>query len=190
MPTMQSLVTYSDRGPDPWERKVAADRDPEPPRRGASVVAPLAGCLALAFIAAFVGFRGHVVRAVPSLAGLYAAAGMPVNLDGLDLRDVTSERSPGSGTDSGGLSLKASIVNPTRQSRDVPIMEIAVRDGAGKILGRTLAKPPVEKLGPGQSMPVVFRLAGAPDKASSVLVRFAEGAGGVGQLGLKGGAEP
>ncbi|HXY90637.1 MAG TPA: zinc-ribbon domain-containing protein, partial [Xanthobacteraceae bacterium] len=48
---------------------------------------------AAAFVVMMIAARANVVRAVPDLAGVYAAVGLPVNLRGLEFRDVrtTSE---------------------------------------------------------------------------------------------------
>ena len=46
------------------------------------------------FLAAFFGARQAAVAAIPDLAGLYAAVGLPVNLDGLAIEDVGAERTP------------------------------------------------------------------------------------------------
>ena len=53
-----------------------------------------AGMAAALFLAAFFGGRQAAVAAIPDLAGLYAAVGLPVNLDGLAIEDVEAERAP------------------------------------------------------------------------------------------------
>lgn len=84
----------------------APSDDPAPPARRPRKAAPrparrrlpvavgigLAACLALALLG-----RGAVVRWVPQSAGLYARIGLPVNLRGLELRDVVAFQTSGEG---------------------------------------------------------------------------------------------
>ena len=70
--------------------KMAGDYWPEPPRQ--SRIPMIAGAMAaLLFLVAFFGAREAAVAALPDLAGLYRAIGLPVNLDGFAIEAVGAD---------------------------------------------------------------------------------------------------
>ena len=87
------LVTYSDNAEAGWKAKIEGDYWPEPPRPS-RLPMMAAGMAAALFLAAFFGARQAAVAALPDLAGLYAAVGLPVNLDGLAIEAIGAERTP------------------------------------------------------------------------------------------------
>ncbi len=110
------------------------------------------------------------VRLVPQLAGLYEAIGKPVNIRGLSLTAIDS----GLVEDAQGrfLVVEGDVTNITRSDKPVPLIEIAVQDGAGQTLYTWTTEPPRQKLEPAEQMRFRARLAAPPDTGRAVSVRF------------------
>jgi hypothetical protein len=69
------------------------------------------------------GVRKQIVRAVPATSALYAAAGLPVNLRGLEFRGVTSQVSGESAQRL--LKVQGEIANLRPGPNPVPPIELA-----------------------------------------------------------------
>ena len=163
------LVTYSSRDDAAWAAKIVQDAPylPKPRSRMPPTFAALA---ALLFIGAFFGGRAAAVSAVPDLAGLYAAVGLPVNLRGLTIEDVAAERSAlGSGAQ---LTVRGTIRNLTASDQAVPPLTVALQDSAGALLTVRGFEPPSTLLPANQSAPFILELAEAPGQGAKVVVRF------------------
>jgi hypothetical protein len=134
-----------------------------------------AGVAASVFlIAAAVWGRAEVVRALPATARLYASIGFPVNLRGLEFREVRSELVT-SGAET-FLVVEGEITNVSGHDSPVPPVEIGVRGPDGQVLYTWSNDPPQATLGGSESAPFRARLAAPPGEAREVLVRFAVGA--------------
>ncbi len=162
------LVTYSDRADTTWKAKIEGDYWPEPPRpRRLPMVA--AAVAALFFLAAFFGAREAAVAALPDLAGLYAAIGMPVNLDKLAIENVSAERVR---TFEGSrVSVRATIRNVGRAASAIPDL-VAVVGDRGARLGVYRFDPPAGKVGAGHFASLSLDLGGVKEEATSVTLRF------------------
>ena len=114
------FVTYDGaQGPTEraWAAKIEADRDPPVVVR--SRIPQFAAAIASAiFLVAFFGGRDAAVTALPDLAGLYAAIGLPVNLDGFAIAAVEAERR-GTGV-AATLVVRGRIENVSGVARPVP----------------------------------------------------------------------
>ena len=163
------LVTYSDGGESAWAAKAAGDAWPEPPRQRRLPI--IAGAVASAFfLAAFFGARDAAVRAVPDLAGLYAAIGLPVHLDGVALEKVAADRTP---TASGDRVVISGIIrNVSGAEASVPALAAILYDSARVPAHAESFDPPAGTIPPGKSAPFRLTLDGAPPEATEVAIRF------------------
>ncbi|MDP2801333.1 MAG: zinc-ribbon domain-containing protein [Phreatobacter sp.] len=123
-----------------------------------------------AILASLLFGREHVVRTVPDSAGVYESIGLPVNLRGVEFRDVKGANEIVDGVVV--LVVEGQLVNISGQSVDLPRLRLAVRDAGGKEIYTWTATPPTARLGPGGSSPFRSRLASPPPDGASVEVRF------------------
>ena len=117
------------------------------------------------------GMRDSIVAAAPVMAPVYTAVGMPVNLDGLDLRNVTSVL-----RDEGGAShllVKGEIVNLRRRAGSLPNLQLVLHNARGHAMYRWQAPSPHKRIDAKAAVRFVARLDSPPEKASAVSVRFA-----------------
>lgn len=119
--------------------------------------------------------RESIVRTAPTAALLYELAGLPVNLRGLELIDVTSGR----GLEEGGeiLTVEGVIVNRTDRSHMVPPVSVILRDSDGRALYSWDVQAPRATLHPGENVAFRARLVAPPLEARQVLVRFSPAPG-------------
>jgi predicted Zn finger-like uncharacterized protein len=117
-----------------------------------------------------VGWRSEIVRVVPQTASLYAAVGLPVNLRGLVLADVTTEALTNEGTPV--LLIQGRIVSTAKRTVEVPRLRFAIRDAGGIEIYSWTALPTRSLLSPGEAMTFQSRLASPPPETHDVLVRF------------------
>jgi len=158
---------YDELWTDP--RKVARQATPRPARTSrlpflAAVVAVLMGVMAL------IGLRNKIVRVAPPTARVYAAIGLPVNLAGLELRDVRSRIVMDGARKV--LTIEGEIVNLRREASRVPQVALTVRGEDGRDQYAWTTRPPKAKLEPGEAMPFRARLVSPPENGADVLVRF------------------
>jgi predicted Zn finger-like uncharacterized protein len=136
-------------------------------RKGLGVaILAAAGALVVAAVAA----RASVVRAIPDLAGVYAAAGLPVNLRGLEFREVrtSSETQDGIAV----LVIEGEVVNVAKHAVEVPRVRLAVLGAGGQELYSWTALLPRSTLSEDEKVPFRSRLASPPSEGREVLVRF------------------
>jgi predicted Zn finger-like uncharacterized protein len=124
----------------------------------------------LAVLGALVGWRSDVVRVMPGTASLFAAIGLPVNLRGLALTDVTTTRESHDGATI--LVVQGVITNISKQPRDVPRIRLAVKNDKGAVVYTWTSLPERTALAPGDSEPFQTRLASPPPEGRVVEVRF------------------
>jgi predicted Zn finger-like uncharacterized protein len=125
---------------------------------------------AIAIFMALVGFREHVVTVMPQMARLYALAGMPVNLRGLDIAKITS-RVMQEG-DNKLLLIEGEITNVSHNSKPIPGMRFAIRNAEGVELYVWNVKLDKESVAAGETFAFRRRLAAPPSDGREVLVRF------------------
>jgi predicted Zn finger-like uncharacterized protein len=119
----------------------------------------------LAFLTTAIGItavlaRAPLVRLWPEMATLYAMAGLPVNLSGLDLQGVKAEFFL-SGADA-ILVIEGDILNPTGRDLAVPRIEFAVRGADGQPLYTWTNDAPRRTLGPTETARFHAKLASPP----------------------------
>lgn len=163
------LVTYSDGADKAWAAKMAGDYWPEPPRqwRFPMIAAAMA---AMFFLAAFFGGREAAVAAIPDLAGLYAAIGLPVNLNGLAIEDVAAERQPARNGDA--VVISGSIRNIGAAEQKVPSLAAGFGDQTPAADGMLAFAPPLESIAAGATIAFRLTLDKPQNGADEVIVRF------------------
>ncbi|WP_342791863.1 DUF3426 domain-containing protein [Methylobacterium oryzihabitans] len=129
--------------------------------------------LVLAAAGAAVLGREPVVRALPQTARLYAAAGLPVNLRGLALRDVAAYQVPAGPGGAGRLVVEGDVVGAAAAPRPVPPIAVEIRDEADRILYRWTAEPPRAVLEPQERARFRAELSAPPARGQRVVIRFA-----------------
>jgi hypothetical protein len=165
----QAVVTYSNPAEAAWRGKIEGDYWPEPAKR--SRLPMLAGAVAaLFFLAAFFGGRHAAVAAIPDLAGLYAAIGLPVNLDGFAISGVKAERTP---TFAGfKLRVHATLRNVGSSDAALPPLAAILYSDAGIPSGAYEFDPSEKSLKAGEALPLLMEFDSAPEQAAEVVVRF------------------
>jgi predicted Zn finger-like uncharacterized protein len=114
--------------------------------------------------------REPLVRAVPGLAGFYTAIGLPVNLRGLEFHDLRTSYEAQEGMNV--LVIEGELVNPTRQTRDIARLRLAVHGADDRELYSWTALLPRDKLLARESLTFRSRLASPPEEGARVSVRF------------------
>ena len=154
-----------------------------PPRRDrkrmsepkAKVRRPFPLALAASFVLmAAVGastlYRQSVVAAMPQTAHLFAMAGMPVNLRGVEIRNVSSRIMTDQGTQQ--LVVEGEIVNILATEAKLSRLRFAVRSEKGQEIYSWKAPADKPALEPGESLKFRRKLASPPNGAADVVVRF------------------
>lgn len=138
-----------------------------PPARSrlALITAVLAVLLAVAM-----GSRTSIVRAIPDLAGLYAAIGLPVNLRGLEFRGITTASEMQDGITV--LVIEGEVVNITRQPVELPRLRLAILGPEQRELYSWTSMLPRSILADGERIAFRSRLASPPEEGREILVRF------------------
>ncbi len=159
--------TYEELWREP--RRLAASISVAPAPRDrvpgwAAVVAILMG------VSALIALREKIVDVAPPAAKVFAAIGLPVNLAGLELREVRSHIEMDGARKV--LAVEGEIANMRRESRSVPPVALTVRgeDGQAKYAWTTRAAK--SRLEPGETIAFRARLASPPESGADVLVRF------------------
>jgi len=130
-----------------------------------------AGTALLAFGMAIIGFRAEIVRLWPPSSSGYTALGLPVNLSGLELRNLHTA-STQEGPES-VLGIEGEIANVRSGETEVPPVELAIRDQDGHVLYSWTVMSQKHRLAAGESKLFRARLAEPPAGGREVLARFA-----------------
>lgn len=129
--------------------------------------------LLVAVVAGGIWFRDPVVAALPSLAGLYSAIGLPVNVVGLTISDARTVRARRDGRDV--LQIQAKIFNVAGRDVRVPKVRVNLLNTAGKSVYTWRVTPDQKMMSAGESMDFRTELAGPPQSAARVRLDFAGG---------------
>jgi predicted Zn finger-like uncharacterized protein len=137
---------------------------------GALKPAALATAGSLLLLAgAYVG-REDVVRAAPQSAAVFAAIGAPVNLRGIELRNVRGRIIDDNGVNV--LVIDGDLVNLRAEPSAVPRLRFAVLGDKGQELFVWTAQADRPSLRPGETLNFRRRLAAPPSDGRDVSVRF------------------
>ncbi|WP_246329234.1 hypothetical protein [Chthonobacter rhizosphaerae] len=137
-----------------------------------AAVLTIAGGIVVGTIAGAFLARETAVRLVPDLAGLYALAGLEVNLRGLEFGPVETRREMDGATPV--LVVDGSVRNVTEGARPVARIRFGLISSTGRELYAWTMEPAKSTLDPGETMPFKSRLPAPPEAASTVSVRFSD----------------
>jgi predicted Zn finger-like uncharacterized protein len=128
----------------------------------------IAGLLSLLYFA-----RTEVVRALPGLAPVYAAAGLPVNVRGLEFRDISYKW----GIDRKGrtrLTIAGKVINVSAEPRRVPSVAFVFLDAAEEELFNWATAIRDAPLAPGKTTSFEASVPAPPEAVANLQVRFAK----------------
>lgn len=140
------------------------------PRATGSRGLTYAATVGVALVLGAVVWRDDVVSYVPDLAGLYALVGMPVNLRGLEFRDMETVETTDDGIPQ--LIVRGTIENVRGDKVAVPRLRLAVRGISGREIFVWTAVPAKSELEAGESLPFLAQLASPPAEGREIAVRF------------------
>ena len=122
-------------------------------------------------VMALIGLREKIVRLAPAAATIYSAAGLPVNLAGLELRSLKSQLVLDGARKV--LTIEGEIVNLRREANRVPPVALTVRGENGQNKYAWTTPAPKSRLEAGETIAFRARLASPPTDGADVVVRFA-----------------
>ena len=118
--------------------------------------------------------RADVVRTFPQTAGLYARIGLPVNLRGIEIRDVVAFSSPAEDGRPAELVVEGDLVGVGRTDAPVAALAAEIQDASGRALTRFPVPSPRAVLGAGETARFRARLSSPPMLGRGVELRFAD----------------
>ena len=156
------------------------DRVMPPEREDRSFTVRLAqavGWLVLFLLVASIGwasiqYRQAIANLWPPSASIYSFLGMPVNVRGIALIDVSYQQAVEDGQQV--LSVSGKVVNVSDRELPVPVIRVVLTDQAKRELYHWTFDVGVSSLKPGAQSPFVTRLSSPPPDARNVDIRFAE----------------
>jgi predicted Zn finger-like uncharacterized protein len=119
-----------------------------------------------------VSFRDSVATWLPQTSSLYAAAGLPVNPQGIDFADVAYQTQAEDGQVV--LAVTGKIVNRSDHELTVPLVRVALFDMDRHELYHWTFVPGVSTLKPGETAKFRTRLSSPPAGTHNLEVRFAK----------------
>lgn len=130
----------------------------------------LLGLFLLGTIMAGVTYRKQIVALWPATAKVYAAAGAPVNLQGIEFRNVSYERQ--SENDLPVLAVMGEVHNVSGETRALPRLRVGLRDKDQRELYHWTFALSAHEIAADQTLPFVTRLSSPPVDARDIEVRF------------------
>ncbi|WP_406855556.1 zinc-ribbon domain-containing protein [Alsobacter sp. KACC 23698] len=158
------------RRPAPGRRRADAPKRTGRGLRLSTVHAAAAALLVAATLA--VTQRAAIVRIMPQTAKLYAAAGAPVNLRGLEFGDLRSELVID--RDQAILVVEGQIKGVSAGETEVPKVTVSLRGAEGREIYAWTSDVSRSTLGKGESTTFRTRLVSPPAEGRDVVVRFAD----------------
>lgn len=142
------------------------------PRRGAPSWTPVVIALGgLVLATGLLAARTTIVRTIPRTAGLYAAAGLPVNVRGLAWVDV---RTAWPDESMARVEVSGRIRNVAAGRTAVPRLAFAFRDAAGTVLASWSERPAKHTLAVNETLVFATQARPTPKGATEVVVRFVD----------------
>ncbi|MBI1260546.1 MAG: hypothetical protein GC184_02360 [Rhizobiales bacterium] len=130
----------------------------------------LLGLFVLGTLMAIFSYRKEIVAMIPGTAKVYEAAGAPVNLQGIEFRNVTYERQ--TENDLPVLAVLGEVVNVSGETRTLPRLRVGLRDKDQNELYHWTFALPERSLAADAKIPFVTRLSSPPIEARDIEVRF------------------
>jgi len=143
-------------------------------RRTVTLIAGWSGLAAfvIGFVAIAYLFRTDIVRVLPGSAGIYADLGVPVNIRGLEIRNVTFDWETNTGKPI--LRVQGVIQNITNRHVTIPTIVFAFQDSAGEELYHWAERVKARTLPAGKQVTFATRVPSPPKAVESLQVRFAK----------------
>ena len=163
----RSTAAHSSYG---FMEDMPAPRDWERASRFAGGGNALALLVLLGLAMSVVGLRASIVRIAPGAAVLFEAAGLPVNLAGLEIGSVAARLQRDG--DRRLLLVEGNVANFGEDNRIIPAMRVSIRSDDGRRDYVWTTKPTQQKIGPGERAAFSARLASPPADAVDVIVEF------------------
>jgi predicted Zn finger-like uncharacterized protein len=120
---------------------------------------------------AAVHYRQGIVRLWPESSHLYGAIGLPVNLTGIDIRNVGLRQEVQGGVPV--LSVTGKLVNVSNRDEEIPRLRVVLLDASKRELYRWTFDSGVQSLSPGTERDFGTTLSSPPPDARAVNVSFA-----------------
>lgn len=117
--------------------------------------------------------RTEIVRMFPELAGVYQAVGLSVNVIGLEFDNVETLRAQQDGQDVTLISGR--VRNVTGAQVQIPAIVVSICGPDSEVLYSWSVAPPVQFLGPGESVEFETQLNSAPGDAEMIELVFEDG---------------
>lgn len=144
-------------------------------RRG-KALSTVGWVLLILFVAGTLGagyaYRMEIAALWPATTKVYAAVGTPVNLRGLELRNVSYERQTEAGLPV--LAVKGDVVNVSGERVVLPRLRVGLLDESQKELYHWTFSLPETELPVGEASSFVTRLSSPPPEARDIEVRFVQ----------------
>ena len=118
--------------------------------------------------------RASVVRAVPQTAALFARIGLPVNLRGIEIRDVVAFSNPAEDGRPAELVIEGDLVGVARSDMPVAPLSVEIRDAGGRAVRTFSVPPPRATLAASETARFRGSLAGPPPQGRAVVLRFSD----------------
>ena len=146
-------------------------------RAGGARFAQSAGWVVLIALIAVIGwasvqYRQAIVGVWPQSASIYAAVGLPVNVRGIQLTNISYQQEYQDGQPV--LSVTGKVVNISNRELPVPEIRVVLLDDAKHELYHWNFDAGIPTLKPGGESTFVTRLSSPPPEARNLNVRFAE----------------
>ncbi len=118
--------------------------------------------------------RTSVVRMVPQTAALFARVGLPVNVRGIEIRDVVAFRNAAEDDRPAELVIEGDLVGVARTDVPVSALSVEIRDAAGRALRTFPVAAPRAVLGTAETARFRASLTSPPAAGRAVVLRFAD----------------
>ena len=118
--------------------------------------------------------RVNVVRTVPQTASLFARIGLPVNVRGIEIRDVVAFSSPAEEGRPAELVVEGDLVGVARADTPVAPLSVEIRDAGGRAVRTFPVPPPRAVLAASETARFHARLPSPPPDGRAVVLRFAD----------------
>ncbi len=152
-----------------WRKSKSGQKNRKKPASRFPVAASLAALIFLGFGAGTL-YREKVVAVVPQMAKLYKLVGLPVNLRGVVIQNVSSRIILEQGTPE--LIVEGEIVNISHKPAKLARLRFAIRSEQGREIyswKATADKPAIDS---GETLKFRRKLSTPPEEGQDVLVRF------------------
>lgn len=120
--------------------------------------------------------RTAVVRAVPQTASLFARIGLPVNVRGIEIRDVVAFNNPAEDDSPAELVIEGDLVGVARTDAPVGPLSVEIRDAGGRTIKTVSVPPPRTVLAATETTRFRASLLAPPAAGRAVIVHFADAA--------------